>query len=209
MRGQIERIRPPRALYCDFPLGRPLGRPGDPGYQHRVLAAAFELLRRPSGPVLEDFPETVVDEAEAPLACAVPPSLDPAQPPAVGEALALRPAYERTRAATGRTLVGRFVDADGVPGVVAAFERIAAGTAWQEAGLGGPPHLAALDVRAYYEEAALALADHVPAARSAEAWLFRSTEAGRLLHRAQAALRAQGYEAAPYVVPFSQQQPVG
>ena len=49
---------------------------------------------------------------------------------------------------------------------------------------------AALDVRAYYEEAAMALAGHVPAARQAESWFFRSTESGALLRRARAAIRA-------------------
>ena len=43
---------------------------------------------------------------------------------------------------------------------------------------------AALDVRAYYEEAAMALAGHVPATRQAESWFFRSTESGALLRRA-------------------------
>ena len=27
VRGQVVTTRPPRALHCDFPLGRPLGRP--------------------------------------------------------------------------------------------------------------------------------------------------------------------------------------
>ncbi|HCH79267.1 MAG TPA: glycine reductase, partial [Acidimicrobiaceae bacterium] len=26
----VERTQPPRALWCDFPLGRPLGKPQDP-----------------------------------------------------------------------------------------------------------------------------------------------------------------------------------
>jgi hypothetical protein len=52
---------------------------------------------------------------------------------------------------------------------------------------------AALDIRTYYEEAALALVDHVPAARQAESWLFRSTEAGRVLIAARDALRGAEY----------------
>jgi hypothetical protein len=38
-----------------------------------------------------------------------------------------------------------------------------------------------IDVRVYYEEAALGLADHVPGARSATTWFYRDTETGRLL----------------------------
>mgnify|MGYP000284807589 CR=1 FL=1 len=30
VRKQIESTAPPRGLWCDFPLGRPLGKPGDP-----------------------------------------------------------------------------------------------------------------------------------------------------------------------------------
>jgi hypothetical protein len=31
--------RPPRFLWVPFPLGRPFGAPGAPGFQHRVLRA--------------------------------------------------------------------------------------------------------------------------------------------------------------------------
>jgi hypothetical protein len=62
---------------------------------------------------------------------------------------------------------------------------------------------------AYYEEAALALVDHVPAARSAESWLYQKTAAGAALKRAQAAMRQAGASQADwfYLVPMSQQQP--
>src|ERR687898_1894693 len=82
VRPQIERSRPPRALHCEFPLGRPLGRPGDPEFQRRVLSAAFALLQRRDGPVLEDFPETITDEANTPLACPPPPPPHPRGTPA-------------------------------------------------------------------------------------------------------------------------------
>lgn len=207
MRPQIERLHPPRALHCEFPLGRPLGRPGDPAFQRRVLLAALELLSRPSGPVLEVFPEAIADDAEAPLACALPPRHDPALPLAVDEIHGLRPAYDRHRATTGRTLVGRVIGADEVAGAVAAFIRIAEGTSWEHAGLAGPANEVVLDIRAYYEEAALALAGHVPGARAAESWLYRRTETGKILRRAQAAMREAG--APPplwfYLVPVSQQ----
>jgi hypothetical protein len=65
-----------------------------------------------------------------------------------------------------------------------------------------------MDIRSYYEEAALALAGHVPAARAAESWLFRSTQTGAVLHAALASLRAADppYERLFYIVPVSQQQ---
>lgn len=172
-----------------------------------MLLAAFDLLRRPVGPVLEDFPDTIADDADAPLACALPPRHDPSIPAAVDEAVGLRPAYDRQRATSGRTLVGRTVDAEGVADAVAAFCRIADGVPWETAGLAGGANEVVLDIRAYYEEAALALADHVPGARAAESWLYRTTETGKVLHRAQQAMRTAGAPAPVwfYLVPLSQQ----
>jgi hypothetical protein len=207
VRPQIERSRPPRALHCEFPLGRALGRPGDVAFQRRVLEAAFALLDRREGPVLEDFPETITEEGETPLTCPLPPRYDPSVPAAVDEARALRPAWERARANGAGTQVGRVVDADAIPDAVAAFLRVAEGTPWDDAGLPGDPAAVAMDIRAYYEEAALALADHVPAARAAESWLYRTTETGRVLKGAMARMAAADppYERIFYLVPMGQQ----
>jgi hypothetical protein len=174
-----------------------------------VLLAALGLLERSEGPVLEDFPDVIADEADHPLACALPPRLDPSLPAAVDEARGLRPAYERTLARTGRTIVGRKVSPNGIAEAVAAFVRIAEGEPWESVGLAGSPGEVVLDIRAYYEEAALALVDHVPAARSAESWLYQKTAAGAALKRAQAAMREAGTPQADwfYLVPMSQQRP--
>ncbi|MEO8858353.1 MAG: hypothetical protein ABI343_15330, partial [Burkholderiaceae bacterium] len=50
-------MKPPRALWVPFMLGRPLGVPNDPAFQRRVMLSALQLLERESGPVLEDFPD--------------------------------------------------------------------------------------------------------------------------------------------------------
>jgi len=192
VRGHTERIKPPRALYCEFPFGRPLGKPGDVEFQQRVIAAAFALLERPSGPVLEDFPERVTDATETPLTCMLPPAFNGATPTVIDEARALRSAYERQLKHTGRTSVGITGNADTIPALLEAFLKIAEGTPPEEAGLPSEPHRSALDLRAYYEEAALALADHVPQARAAESWFFQHTEAGKLLRKAQAQMIASG-----------------
>ena len=207
IRSYVERMRPPRALYCEFPLGRPLGRPDDAAFQRRVLEAAFALLERPSGPVLDDFPEAIADEPSNSLACPVPPHSNPDLPAAVDEAIGLRAAYERQRRHSGRTTVGYVVDPDGIPGAVAAIVRIADGVPLDDAELPGQPREVALDIRAYYEEAALALADHVPEARQAEAWFFRETAAGATLKQAQAAMRQAGLAQVDWIfmVPVSQQ----
>ena len=100
--------------------------------------------------------------------------------------------------------------ADDVPAHLDALARIANGARPDQVGL--EPALlapAALDIRTYYEEAALALVDHVPAARQAESWLFRSTEAGRVLIAARDALRDAEYPRGVWfaIVPAGQPGP--
>lgn len=51
-----EKVRPPRALFVDFPLGYPLGRPHDPSLQLKVIRQAIQLLNHPDPlPLLADF----------------------------------------------------------------------------------------------------------------------------------------------------------
>ncbi|MCY4272339.1 MAG: hypothetical protein OXF00_06820 [bacterium] len=193
MRPVAERMNAPRVLYCEFPLGRPLGVPDDAGFQRGVLTAAFELLNAPSGPVLVDYPE-VVEADETPLACALPPRFDPDVAASVDEARGLRAAYDRSVVRRGTTEVGRSIDADGVAGALAELERLIAGEHWKEV---YGPRLDTLavshDLRAYYQEAALELADGPsPGARQAEAWFFEQTEAGKTLAAARDALKDQG-----------------
>lgn len=72
VRENTAALRPPRFLWVSFPLGRPLGLPGDPSFQRRVVLAALELLDAPAGPVLEDYPEDVPPPpADAVVACPV------------------------------------------------------------------------------------------------------------------------------------------
>ena len=192
-RSVAERMHPPRALYCQFPLGRPLGVPGDAAFQRDVMTRAFALLDEPSGPVLADHP-TVIEADETPMVCALPPRFDPDAPAAVDEARGLRNAYDRSVAARGRTSVGKVLGPDGVPAAVEALIRVADGTDWTEAGLpGGDPISTVHDIRTYYEEAALELVDGpVPGGRAAEAWFFEATEAGAVVMAARRAMKASG-----------------
>ncbi len=194
VRGQAERAKAPRALYCDFPLGRPLGRPLDAAYQRKVLAAAFALLDTPAEqvPVLVDYPEVIEDAGGEAAVCTLPPRFDPNVHPAVDEVRGLRAAYERTLAHTGRTSFGKTLTVEAIPQVVEGLVAIAGGTVPDQVGLPGGLTLCAADLRAYYEEAALALAEHVPAARQTEAWFFTHTEAGKLLLQVQSSLRRSG-----------------
>jgi hypothetical protein len=191
-RNQIERTAPPRGLWCDFPLGRPLGRPGDAEFQHRVLHHVFSLLDAP-GPVFDVFGEGIADDGDEVIACTLPPRQDPDLHPALDEANGLRPAYDRALTRFGnRAGTGRVVDADGLPAAIEAFIRISDGTPWKEAGLPGIPARVAQDVRGYYELAALGLSDHAPAAWSGTRWFFDRTRTGAVVLQARAAIRDQG-----------------
>jgi hypothetical protein len=115
------------------------------------VLAAFGLLARDDVPVLVDFEESIVDEADQPLACVLPPRHDPSLHPAVDEAIGLRAAYERHYVASSQTNVKRLGGADRVPELIASFVAIVE-AAWDDMGM-KPAHLrqAALDIRAYYE----------------------------------------------------------
>lgn len=64
VREHSEKIKPPRALWCPFELGRPFGAPNAPEFQKRVLKEILQLLERTDGPILEDFPDSPPDAGE-------------------------------------------------------------------------------------------------------------------------------------------------
>jgi hypothetical protein len=190
VRAQAEKTRPPRALWTTSQLGRPLGEPGDPAFQRRVLMAALRLLERTDGPViLEDFTEDppgwqdtpnwraprlqeVSDALETPDAWAA----------AFGaELFALQPLWQIAQARFGRTTVGLSFQAP------AAWPRFA--TRFLAGELPVVPELAtpalALrmlcdDIKALYGEAAQAEGP-APSAHQIDEWFWRLTVAGRLL----------------------------
>ena len=193
IREVAEKMAPPRALHCEFPLGRPLGKPGDAAFQHAVLAHAFALLDAPSGPLLVDFPDQIETE-DHPASCTLPPRYDPTLPAAVDEARGLRRAYDRALARRGFTSVGRIITADQVGESLGVLDAIANGADWQQAGLAAGNVMSVChDIRTYYEEAALELVDGpVPGGRAIEAWYFEQTEAGKTVLAARAAIRDAG-----------------
>lgn len=187
----VERMHPPRVLHCEFPLGRPLGKPGDVEYQRDVLERAF-ALHDATEPVLEIHPD-VIEADETPMACALPPRYDPNLPPAVDEARGLRAAYDRAVAKHGATSVGRTISVDQIYEALDVFHQWAKGAPWKETPLPDRNAIGiCLDIRAYYEEAGLELVDGpTPGGRSTESWFYESTEAGKTLMAARAALKAQ------------------
>jgi hypothetical protein len=189
VRPQMERTRPPRGLWTPFQLGRPLGEPGDPEFQRRVLMRALGLLERRDGPViLEDFPGDPPNWSDTPGW--QPPSLLPIEtlhrPADWAAALeremsALHPAWQRACERYSRTTIGLSGQAPELwPACIAQF-------------LAGelpivPPHeTAALtlrflcdDIKAMYSEAAQA-DGWPPSSRQIDLGFWSATIAGRLL----------------------------
>ncbi|MEM7078622.1 MAG: hypothetical protein AAF513_08345 [Pseudomonadota bacterium] len=192
IREQIYNTAPPRGLFCDFPLGRPLGKPNDAEFQHAVLKHAFGLLTSPHS-VIEDFDQRIIDATDQPLVCALPPRFDADLHPAVDEAKGLRGAYDRAVERYGnRAGAARLLDADAIPDAIEAFVRVAEGTPWKEAGIPGIPARIGQDIRGYYEMAAMEIAEHTPAAWAGYRWYRDQTEAGAVIKAAQAAMREAG-----------------
>ena len=187
------KVSPPRALHCEFPLGRPLGIPNDVEFQLDVLSRAFALLNEETGPVLVDHP-VVIEADEQPVSCAIPPRFDASLPPSVDEARGIRKAYNRALERRGFTSVGRGITADEVPAALAVFHEIANGQDWTTAEIPGGNLISVChDIRTYYEEAALELLDGpAPGGRAMENWFFETTEAGATLLNARTAMREAG-----------------
>jgi len=107
VREHTEKVKPPRALFVPFPFGHPLGEANDPELQTRVMGAAFALLERETGPVLEDYPEDVYAGQNINLAQANSVPRPDVSDDVAFEVTRLRPYYEQwVSANAGRTAVG-------------------------------------------------------------------------------------------------------
>lgn len=190
VRPHMERSGNPRGLFVPFPLGRPLGEPGDAAFQRRVLLAALRLLEREDGPVvLEDFGEDAPSQHDAPgWRPAFAPVLSAPDSPKAWQAaleaeIALaRPWWERARARTGRSAVGvSFQAPEDWGGYAAAF--LAGGLPPPPAPLASPAlglRFLADDLRAFMAEAAMG-DGAMPSPGQFNAWFYGQTMAGRLL----------------------------
>jgi hypothetical protein len=114
IRLHTEKIRPPRALWVPFELGRPLGVPDDPAFQARVLQAMLDLFGEPIGPVLIDYPEDApgsgsedMEGLACPMRFDAPAAEDETLEMAVlREISELQPWYDLARERRQRTTVG-------------------------------------------------------------------------------------------------------
>lgn len=198
IRDQTEKVRPPRALWVPFALGRPLGSADDPDFQKMVMRAALAMLDTATEHTITDLDVEVPDEA-GPEQWACPLNLGPATDDSLSgrldaEIARLRPWAAETRSARGRSLFGASgASVDQVEEVAQALALIA------ESGnvAGDPPavgdiawafempllvrHLAD-DLRTFYHEAIAAQPG--PGAPNHDAlnnWIFAGTALGDTL----------------------------
>ena len=109
IREQTERVRPPRALWVPFPLGRPLGIPGDTNFQLDVLRATLGMLSTATEPVIEDYPIEAPGAGPEVWACPLTIEVESDESLAgrlLQEVARLRPWATETRRRRGRTLFG-------------------------------------------------------------------------------------------------------
>jgi hypothetical protein len=190
-------IRPPRALWVPFMLGRPLGVPNDASFQRRVVVAALRLLERPAGPVLEEYPEdapqNVASEGAEVLACPVSFATVTGNVTLIDRVLAeieqLHVWHDVAVKARGRTTMGL----SRLP--VEALAKFLG--AWAEGGratidcngssVPDALRLACEDIKSFYLEAAAAQPGRHSTTQLLE-WFWRDTQAAKLLFALQAAL---------------------
>ena len=183
MREHTETVRPPRALWVTFDLGRPLGIPDDPPFQRRVVKAALDLLARTDGPLIADYPEHVPEVTDF-SGWACPINLAPSRTDTLAAEIdRLATWYDRAVAAQGRTTVG-----------VSGLDMPAAGRLVMEALNGVLPQAQPLkeaidDLRAYYLEAASAFPEP-GTSKTRRAWFWDDTVLARTLLALQPKLAA-------------------
>jgi hypothetical protein len=192
IREHTERMRPPRALWVPFELGRPFGAPDDAAFQRRVVMAALELLTAPVGPVLADFPEDApaADDLTGwtcPIDLAPPKEKAKTEAGRRGDGLAdeigrLRPWHDLAVEGHGRTTLGvsgleiedagRFIAQCLDPELPASPRPDLVSTEVLR--------LACEDVKAYYMEAAAAQPGRASSRDLAE-WFWGETAAARVI----------------------------
>lgn len=195
LRLHTKKIRPPRALWVPFDLGRPLGAPNDPSLQKRVIMAALGLLEAENGPVLEDLEAPVPMAAPEEEAAACPVAFDVPGPGAEQELRAemaqLESWYSLAQSARGRSTTGTSGLAPGQAAdfLLAFLDGRTPPLARPELSLAWNLKMALEDLKAFYLEAVSMRPDC--AGRDAPAlngWFWQETAAARVVRQVQARL---------------------
>ena len=191
VREHIVSMRPPRALWVPFELGRPFGPPGNARLQRRVLSEALALIDQDHpGPLLRDFSDALietVDDAD----WRFPGILNDASPCA--EAAGVLPVWQLARTRLGRSSYGisgltpeaavEFIERYHSPEPMQISKSMAKGMAKVSRA-----RFAIDDIKAFYLEAAMAEGGH-PSARQLLDWFWGDTLAGALIREFQETAR--------------------
>jgi hypothetical protein len=194
IRLHTETIKPPRALWVSFELGRPLGVPNDPAFQKRVILAALKLLDAPEGPVLEDFPEDapVSKDQITPLSCPVDftqkeinlTETEQLCSAFKREMISMRPWYDVAVKKRGRTTVGiSGLGMDAICDFICSFlEGHVPKNPREDLSLAYTLNLAIDDLKAYYYEGVTSQpGQESPSSKVISDWFWGETMAGKVL----------------------------
>ena len=191
IKEHIQAIKPPRALWLNFPMGRPLGKPNDPEYQKNIIRSAFNLFNSSSGPILEDFPD-IIPVRNGRMGYALPVELvmkknemgdvDIILKEVEKEIQGLKQAYENAVAYRSRTTVGasEMSIAEFAPYIVSFLKDDIPKS--PRKGLGAIPQLKLVveDLQAYYTET-VTHRDGIDDFEKIGSWFWEETKAGRLI----------------------------
>jgi hypothetical protein len=197
IREHTEIIKPPRALWVSFDLGRPLGAPNDPPFQRSVLQHALELFKAQAGPVLEDFAQDAPDTGDNHAQVACPVNFQTRPGPGaqssirkltdgfIAEIELMRPWYEIGRKKRNRTTTGvSGLSLDAAAELIGRFIEEAATKAAlpEDPSLPDKLRMACEDIKAYYLEAVLAQPGQPTDSKSLADWFWGETTAALVIN---------------------------
>ena len=193
IRLHTEVIKPPRALWVTFDLGRPLGVPNDAGFQKQVLLSALKLFEESTGPVLRDFPGEAPANRAADVVWACPVNLarkkidlsdaDALRAAFKRESVELRSWYDLALKKNQRTTVGvSGLEFNQIVEFIGAFIDGVPANPRDDISLAFLLNFAVDDLKAYYYEAATAQPGNVsPTAEELDGWFWGETFAAKVL----------------------------
>ena len=201
IKKHTEPIKPPRALWVSFELGRPFGEPNDPDFQRRVLSAVLDLLNEKEDPILSEYTEEAAStESQDPWACPIDLSWAAQDLSEEGRLIKafksemdqLRNWYDIAVAKRDRTTVGvSGIEVDKLADFISSF------LADKQPQNPNPDYplahtlnLATDDLKAFYTEAITAQPGPVGTSNQLADWFYGQTAAGRLLY----AIKDRGIE---------------
>jgi hypothetical protein len=193
IRLHTETMRPPRALWVPFEMGRPMGAPHESALQTRVLQSVLGLLERTDGPVIlddfeEDAPRANEQETDG-MFCPLPiqkkksDQSDSVENRVREEMRTLSPWYElAVKRNHGRTTVG--ASAMTIEESLQFLNDLSHGDALDPQpgqSLGQTMRLAAEDLRSWFTEARVSQPGANPNSQVLADWFWGETAAGQLL----------------------------